>query len=124
VLDGWSSGILRSEFLEIYEGLRNDRSLRLLPAYPYSDYINWLEKQDKEEALTYWSQYLESYSHRSELSHIKRIQSNTGYEFSESIHLFEEAQTEKLNLFCRRHNLTLNSLMQTVWGVLLQQYNN
>uniref|UniRef100_UPI00119F595D condensation domain-containing protein n=1 Tax=Paenibacillus xylanexedens TaxID=528191 RepID=UPI00119F595D len=118
------SGILRSEFLEIYEGLRNDRPLRLLPAYPYSDYINWLEKQDKEEALTYWSQYLESYSHRSELSHIKRIQSNTGYEFSESIHLFEEAQTEKLNLLCRRHNLTLNSLMQTVWGVLLQQYNN
>ncbi|WP_260989999.1 condensation domain-containing protein, partial [Paenibacillus xylanexedens] len=32
VLDGWSSGILRSEFLEIYEGLRNDRPLRLLPA--------------------------------------------------------------------------------------------
>ncbi|KOR76513.1 condensation domain-containing protein, partial [Paenibacillus solani] len=124
VLDGWSSGILRAEFFKIYEEMRNDRPLQLPPAYPYSDYINWLEKQDKEEALEYWSQYLEDYSDRSEIPNGNRIQGEKAYELNEITHFFEEAHTEQLNMLCRRHNLTLNSLMQTVWGVLLQQYND
>jgi NRPS condensation-like uncharacterized protein len=47
ILDGWSFNSLLREVLDYYETLsRNEKLPVLTPAAPFSDYIQWLQKQD------------------------------------------------------------------------------
>ncbi|WP_019640672.1 non-ribosomal peptide synthetase, partial [Paenibacillus fonticola] len=124
ILDGWSSSILRNELFTIYEQLRNNRPLHLPAAYSYANYMGWLERQDKEEALRYWTHYLEGYEQRAEIpkSNLYYEQKN-GYMLKENTYAIGEVHTEQLKALCKRNKLTLNSFMQMIWGAVLHQYS-
>lgn len=124
VLDGWSSSILRNELFIIYEQLQNNRPLHLPVAYPYSNYLAWLERQDKEEALRYWNHYLEGYEQRAEIPKSNLIHEHKkGYTLKENTYAIGETYTEQLKVLCKRNKLTLNNFMQMIWGAVLHLYS-
>lgn len=60
LLDGTSSPIIAQEITSIYQARKNGISLPHLPdRKPFSEYIKWLEKRDKNADKKYWKKYLE-----------------------------------------------------------------
>ncbi|KAF6585498.1 hypothetical protein H6F38_35790, partial [Paenibacillus sp. EKM208P] len=58
VMDGWCLSLMTDEVFGAYVALLEHKQPELAPVKPYSDYIEWLEHQDAQEATRYWSDYL------------------------------------------------------------------
>ncbi|WP_432408907.1 amino acid adenylation domain-containing protein [Wukongibacter sp. M2B1] len=124
IMDGWCLGIILKDLFEIYGALRNDRVPSLEKVYPYSSYIKWLEESDRKEAAEYWKQYLQEYEQKAgppelKVSYVKK-------EYEQLNHSFKivENISNSLEEIARKNNTTLSTVMQAVWGILLQRYSN
>uniref|UniRef100_UPI001CFD4E9F condensation domain-containing protein n=1 Tax=Priestia aryabhattai TaxID=412384 RepID=UPI001CFD4E9F len=73
IMDGWCLNIVLQDLFQTYQLLVNNKPLGLNKSYQYSDYINWIENQDKEESLAYWSDYLQGYNQNTVISPNKLI---------------------------------------------------
>lgn len=122
IMDGWCIGILISEFFAIYEGLLQGKKNTLSKATPYSDYVKWLMKNDKEKSLQYWDTYLEGFQGANTLPFQK--QNTEAYSPAEIFYTINGDLREKLTVFCQQNSITENVFFQTLWGILLAKYNN
>ena len=61
LMDGWCLPILMREWMELYRSACTGTPTQLEATIPYRALIDWLEEQEKEEALAYWRAYLEGY---------------------------------------------------------------
>jgi amino acid adenylation domain-containing protein/non-ribosomal peptide synthase protein (TIGR01720 family) len=128
LMDGWCTGIVFKELLYIYQRLSHNRPLELEPVNKYSSYIRWLKRQDKEEGLSYWQAYLEGYEEHPNgqvptLGKQNRLKDEQ-YLQDEYLLVLQQSLTNPLNRLARENRVTPNTLMQTLWGLLLQRYNN
>ncbi|MBV2240836.1 hypothetical protein KQR57_10540 [Bacillus inaquosorum] len=69
VMDGWCLSLITKEVFEHYNALQEGRETEPPSAAPYSDYIEWLDRQDQGAAKRYWSEYLEGYKGETKLLH-------------------------------------------------------
>jgi len=121
--DGWSTGIIMSEFLQTYYSLLQGKEPQLSEAKPYKNYLQWLSKLDEQETRQYWKEFLEGYDTQRGTSVLKNKADIVGYEKKERNIVLSEDKTEKLEEQARKLNVTLNTLIQAIWGVLLSKYN-
>ncbi|GAV12353.1 non-ribosomal peptide synthetase [Paenibacillus sp. NAIST15-1] len=124
LMDGWCLGILFNELTQIYRSLKNDKELQLPHAYPYGTFINWIEQQDKEAAERYWERLLAGYEHPALLPQAETQRDTGRYDFQKYAFEFDTYTTRELTLFAQSSQVTLYVVMQTLWGALLQKYNN
>jgi len=132
LLDGWSSAVVMKEMLLAYEALSHDRSVEFETRRPFRDYINWLRQQDLSAAENYWRAQLNGFHSPTSLG-MKRWQlngnSSTSPEtswrdgFGEERHLVDHAVTLRLEEFARSQHVTLNTLAQSAWALLLSCYS-
>jgi amino acid adenylation domain-containing protein len=126
--DGWSTGILFHDLLQIYEGIRESKDVELGPVSPYRNYIAWLGEQDQSAAFGYWQGYLAGYEHQGDL--VPTIPGKSlndieyEYDFKEYIFYIGEEEIDCIKQLASRCEATLNVAFQTLWGLLLQKYNN
>ncbi len=125
LMDGWCTGVLIAEFFEIYHSLLENRARRLSPAGQYRDYIKWLEQQDRRASQDYWKRYLQFYEEAVHIPREKISASNRAeqYKLERVRFSLSENRTRALEQLAGKNNVTLNTLMQTAWGVLLGKYN-
>jgi amino acid adenylation domain-containing protein/non-ribosomal peptide synthase protein (TIGR01720 family) len=122
LLDGWCLGIIFKDFYHFYQAVEEARPVKLVEPYPYSNYIKWLEKQDKEAATEYWRNYLAGYERQAGLP--KRSNAKpTGYLLKSLNVNFGAELTRNLKQVATTHGVTLNTVFQSIWGVLLHKYN-
>ena len=69
VMDGWCLSLITKEVFDHYSALQEGREPEPSSAAPYSDYIEWLDRQDQGAAKRYWSGYLEGYKGETTLLH-------------------------------------------------------
>ncbi|GAA1987778.1 non-ribosomal peptide synthetase [Kitasatospora viridis] len=113
VLDGWSTAHLMGELLALYAGTGDP----LPAARPYRDYVAWLGKQDRQPSLDAWQAALAGVE---EPTLLAGPPSAAVAERPERVELeFSAEQTRALLGLARGHGLTLNSLVQGAWGILL-----
>ncbi|MBP2630722.1 MAG: amino acid adenylation domain protein [Firmicutes bacterium] len=124
IMDGWCLGIVLKQFFEIYDSLQENRSLELDKVYPYSNYIKWLDRQENKGAQTYWEGYLSDYQEQVSLSGYNGVLSQGGYEQEEFRFSFDEKIKSGLENIAKKNNVTLSTIIQTIWGLLLARYNN
>ncbi|MDQ0168369.1 non-ribosomal peptide synthetase, partial [Bacillus horti] len=126
LMDGWCLGIILQELMQIYTALKQGTSVQLGKVQPYLYYINWLKQQDQELARQFWSEYLGGFEEltsipkqisQGQTSSRRFIQDELAFKLPESI-------TLELRKFAQQHQVTLNTVVQAVWGVLLQHYNH
>ncbi|MCZ8519460.1 MULTISPECIES: non-ribosomal peptide synthetase [Paenibacillus] len=122
ILDGWCLGILFRELLDTYASLKEGGLPSLPPAPKYASYIAWLEKRDPAEAKAYWQPYVEGLDALTGLPQSEKR--GTGYRHEVEVLIFSEAVTEQLQQLARTHSVTLNIVVQALWGLLLQAYND
>ncbi len=123
VMDGWCLSLITKEVFDHYSALQEGREPEPLSAVPYSDYIEWLDRQDQGAAKRYWSGYLEGYKGETTLLHKIARHEQKEYAYANLICRFDHEQTKQLQQIANQHQVTLNTLIQTLWGVLLQKYS-
>jgi amino acid adenylation domain-containing protein/non-ribosomal peptide synthase protein (TIGR01720 family) len=125
LLDGWSLPIILEEVLSFYETSRQDRELRLDSGQPYLDYINWLRQQDLSEAEAFWRKSLEGFHTPTPIGVDSVARSSTAMEgdHAEQQTRLTLSKTAQLQSFARQHQLTLNTLLQGAWALLLSRYS-
>jgi len=124
LMDGWCTDILISEFMEIYNSLTVGNIYYLPKVVQYRTYIQWLEQQDKESPKKYWRKYLDQFETATGITKKNISISEKSYKLEKlSFHL-EGEKSKRLNQFAQRNRVTLNTVIQAIWGIILARYNN
>jgi len=122
LMDGWCLGILITEFFEIYNSFMEKRTPRLPAVIPYKKYIEWLEKRDKENSKAYWTQYLAGYEETAGIPTLKK-EAESHREHENVVLTLETGKSRALDKLAGRNQVTLNTLINAVWSILLGKYN-
>ncbi|MFQ4145495.1 amino acid adenylation domain-containing protein [Chlorogloeopsis sp. ULAP02] len=126
VLDGWSLPLLFGEVIACYEAFRRGQKLSLSRPIPYRNYIAWLQKQDLFQAQKFWQKYLQGFTAPTPLG----VEQNTHHLVNHNKNAavqqlcLSAETTSELQAFARKHRLTLNTIVQGVWALLLNRYGN
>ncbi|PTQ68435.1 non-ribosomal peptide synthetase [Pseudomonas sp. GV071] len=117
LLDGWSNSRLLGEVLQAYAG-----QPLAAPTSRYADYLGWLQGQDAA-SQAFWQAQLAPLAEPTRLA--LACGPNPEARPGQSAHLLGlgQAFTVQLQSFARQQQITLNSLLQAAWLVLLQRYS-
>ncbi|MGY2314637.1 amino acid adenylation domain-containing protein [Pseudomonas sp. SDO5522_S412] len=123
IMDGWSVGIAIQEWLALYYEHAHGRPANLAPTRAYRDYIAWLAEQDMAATEGFWRDQLQDVSEPTPLPDFGlRLLPTTDAPCAERENRLSVDETEQLAQFARRHHLTLNTLIQGAWALLLGQH--
>ena len=124
ILDGWSTALVLKEVVQLYEALCQGQNVPNAPNRPYRDYIAWLQKQDLSKAETFWRQALSGIPAPTPLINLDvEKQSSLEVGYSEQQIKLSLITTAALQSLARQHQLTLNTLVQGAWAILLSRYS-
>jgi amino acid adenylation domain-containing protein len=127
LLDGWSVPLILNEVLTTYHAFSHNQPVALPPVPPFKDYILWLHQQDPAQAETFWRSRLQGFTAPTPLLGNRLLPSRSTDEQAtcdrQSLQL-SEATTAQLRAFARQHQLTLNTIVQGGWSLLLGRYSN
>lgn len=125
LLDGWSLPLVLKEVLTSYEALAKGQGVRLTPPPQYKDYITWLGRQDDSAAETYWRRTLQGFTAPTPLvvDGLSAVADGQPEQYAESQIRLSEETTQALQNLARRHHLTLSTLVQGAWALLLNRYS-
>ncbi|HEU4415678.1 MAG TPA: condensation domain-containing protein, partial [Candidatus Angelobacter sp.] len=121
LLDGWCMPIVVAEVLQHYESFRAGATLRLPQPRPYRDYIAWLRSRDSLKADVHWLSLLEGFTEPTPLPIAISTPSGPSSHQSRQITLSRK-ETGQLQMFARRQQVTVNTLVQAAWALLLGRY--
>jgi amino acid adenylation domain-containing protein len=124
VLDGWSLPLIFRDVFALYEAQRQGLPLALPRPRPYRDYISWLQRQDRAAAEAFWRRHLAGVVAPTPLG-IDR-QPRPGAPISDAAErtLAVSAElTADLQALARRTQVTLNTIVQAAWAILLSRYS-
>ncbi|WP_447739004.1 non-ribosomal peptide synthase/polyketide synthase [Pseudomonas laurentiana] len=118
LMDGWSTSRLLGEVLQRYAG-----QPVAAQAGHYRDYIAWLQRQDAALAEAFWKGHLADLQEPTRLAQALRIDADAKRSGHGIQRLqFDREQTARIEAFARANRVTVNTLVQSAWLLLLQRY--
>ncbi|MEO6196445.1 MAG: non-ribosomal peptide synthase/polyketide synthase [Thermoanaerobaculia bacterium] len=119
--DGWSAPVLMREMLTLYEGALQGIGIALEPARPFRDYIEWVAKKDLSATEEFWRRELAGFTSPTSLGAERLSGRQPGFG-DERLRLSRQA-TASLEALARGRQLTLSTLVQSAWTLLLSRYS-
>ena len=122
ILDGWSNPILFSKLFEFYHTYTSAGVESFSEPVPYGRYIQWIYNQDESVAAHYWTSYLEGLQEIAPLPLLNFDQKREGQPrelYSGYSKELSKEFSEDLRAFAKAQKSTLNTLLETGWGILL-----
>ncbi|MCF8985899.1 amino acid adenylation domain-containing protein [Pseudomonas syringae] len=116
LMDGWSSSRLLGEVLQRYSGQTLPRQVSR-----YRDYIEWLQRQDAGLSERFWTGQLAELDEPTRLVQAFKAPEN-GEGHGDYLHSIDAENTRQLSEFAREQRVTLNTLVQSAWLLVLQRY--
>ncbi|BAY23196.1 non-ribosomal peptide synthase [Calothrix sp. NIES-2100] len=126
LIDGWSLPIVVQEAFAFYEAANQGHDLYLKTPRPFRDYITWLQQQDLSQAKEFWLRSLQGFTAPTPLMVDKSIVHNSQQQqtYHEQHLQLPQGLTTKLESLARQNQLTLNTLVQGIWALLLSHYSH
>jgi amino acid adenylation domain-containing protein len=124
ILDGWCMGGVIQEFFRIYLAKKSGMELQLDETPQYGKYIRWLEQYDKKEAKQYWLKYLTGYSQKVSVPNRTNCNTIAPYQQEQVTFSLERKQTQALTNLAIKLQVTPNTIVQGIWGIILKNYNH
>jgi len=126
LLDGWCINIIFKELLTCFEAYIKGHNIKLEPQRSYRDYIRWLNNMNLSDAKRFWQQRLKGFKHTTALG--QPDQENQANKISHSDYNQETIEVShkvlhNLQSLSRQYHLTLNTVLQGIWGLLLSRYS-
>ncbi|PPK63651.1 non-ribosomal peptide synthetase [Actinokineospora auranticolor] len=113
LLDGWSTPLLARELFQLYTA-KGDASA-LPTVRPYKDYLSWLRAKDADASRAAWAEALAGFE---EPTLLAAGADPSGSAEQQPIPL-PDGLTDTLAALARAHGVTLNTVVQTAWALLL-----
>src|SRR3989440_576575 len=125
LLDGWSVFQVLSDVFSCHAGLAGDETGRALPARrPFRDYLAWLQAQDARAAEEHWRGVLVGLESPTALPYDRApLQAHTTRSSAWLPLELGEGESARLSEFAKGHRLTLNTVVQGAWSLLLARYS-
>ncbi|MFZ1164754.1 amino acid adenylation domain-containing protein [Mycobacterium sp.] len=123
VIDGWSLPVFVTEMMLLYRAGGDPGALPVAPR-PYRDYIGWLAGRDQEESQRVWREHLAALPGPTVLAgaYGGDDAARTAARLPRRTELQPGADaTERLVTGARSRGVTLNTLLQTAWAVILSR---
>lgn len=121
LLDGWSVGLVLKAVLQLYGAELQGAPSPVLPSLPFSAYVDWLDQQDASRAKAFWRGRLRGFARPTRLG-VAQASAAHGRVGEHRICL-SELETAELTAAARLHRLTLATVVQAAWGLLLSRYS-
>lgn len=119
LLDGWSSNIILNDFMKYYDMLLSGEEVRLETVPSYKSYLSWIKQSSDTEATNFWNKTLEGFNSPTLFHQLGQFGSKKlGLRNS----TFSEQTSESLIALAKNNHITMNTLFQGIWSVLLSQY--
>ncbi|MGH9901127.1 MAG: condensation domain-containing protein, partial [Pyrinomonadaceae bacterium] len=126
LIDGRTLVLVLGDLFKFYEAIRRGEDLRLKGPRPYRDYIEWLEGQDLGRAEAFWREELRGFAAPTPLvaaaphkAHATSPEDGRGEQQAK----LSADVTAALGSLSREHYLTLNTIVQGAWALLLSRYS-
>ncbi|RJG48709.1 non-ribosomal peptide synthetase [Motilimonas pumila] len=121
LLDGWSMPLVFGAVMQGYKAKLQSSAFSSQLA-PYKGYITWLAQQDYAKARHFWNQELEQWRHN---SHFPSCPKSSDLATINQQHVVETQFTDlaKLSQYAQQSNVTVNTVLQGAWALLLQQHS-
>ncbi|TYR65651.1 amino acid adenylation domain-containing protein, partial [Streptomyces parvus] len=119
LLDGWSAATLLDDVFGHYHGRTASDRPR-----PYRDHIAWLSEQNMDAAETWWRRTLDGIDEPTPLPLGDSTRTRAGAADSQGVvrRHADAALTARLDAYARSRRLTVNTLLQGAWSLLLARY--
>ncbi|WP_128894536.1 non-ribosomal peptide synthetase [Longirhabdus pacifica] len=124
LIDGWCLGVLFKELFDFYEQKYHGQPISTIEGIPYSVYVKWLRKQDKQQSIDFWNEYIAGYEEVRGLPRQSNYEKEENYERGTHRFRLTEQMTSSFSQWARQHGVTMSTAFQTIWGLLLQKYQN
>jgi hypothetical protein len=126
LIDGWCLAVLLHEILDIEQAVRQGQEPALKPSRPFRDYVAWLRDQKDDWAEGYWRNALKRFGAATPLGldgpSSTRRGAPAGLVADREL-LLPAAATAALGALARSHGLTLSTVLQGAWALLLSRYS-
>lgn len=123
ISDGWSQARLLGELRQIYRGLRTGAPVTLAPAVPYRAYVAWLAQQP--DGAHAWRTMLTQVDRPALLADtLPSTRADGAARFHHAVQHLDASLGAALAAAGARHGVTLNTLTQAAWGLVLARFAN
>ncbi len=124
LLDGWSTAAVFDEICEQYAATTGGRRYEPVTRPPFRDYLRWLRDQDGHRMEEHWRRVLSGVGAPTPLPYDRPPVEAHRAESSASVpaELGEELSAG-LRRLGKRNGLTLNTIVQGAWALLLSRYS-
>ena len=141
LLDGWSTALALREVGTTYEAYCRDEIPDLPRPSDYADYIAWITRQDLSAAELVWREALRGFTAPTSVG-LARLpdgeparkaarkaaskaasKADSAASYGECTARIPTQETAALRSFAKQNHLTLNTIVQGAWGLLLSRYS-
>ncbi|MEU8783821.1 amino acid adenylation domain-containing protein [Streptomyces sp. NPDC048637] len=121
LLDGWSNQLFLPELFALYSGPDG-----LPEPIPYRDYLGWLLRQDRDGSIQAWRDALGGGAQGGGVPEPTLLAPpgvhRTSMWPARLMHSMTREQSDVVTEFAGRQGVTVNTLMQCCWGLLLAEW--
>lgn len=126
LIDRWSLELLLGEVFALYAAARKGEHLQLKRPRPFGDYIAWLQQQSVGDAEAYWRRTLRGFTAPTVVclpgAALMPIVGDDEYGREDVV--LPAAATAGLRDLARRGQISMNTLLQGAWALLLAHYSD
>jgi len=121
-MDGRSFPTVLNELFSGYDAERAGTQISHPERRPYTDYITWLDTLDLSKAERFWRDYLNGFVLANQIPLLDPMSAREIGRSDEEIVLSPET-TEALRKVAAREGITLNTMVQGAWALMLSRYS-
>ena len=121
--DGWATARVESEAFRVYRAWSAGREAELRRPRPYRDHVAWLARQDSGAAERYWRGVLAGFGAPTRLGVDRPAGPDAGLRNAQRHRALPPERTARLEEVARERQVTLNTLLQGAWALLLSRYS-
>ncbi|HET9395112.1 MAG TPA: condensation domain-containing protein, partial [Nitrospiraceae bacterium] len=124
VLDGWCLPIILSDLFACYVFSNGGPDPAEPPSQAYRHYVEWILSQDQTAAEQYWRKALAGITSITPLP-VDRSLDDVQPDSSYGMHrlTISAARTSALQAYASKERITVNTLVQGAWALLLSRYS-
>ncbi|MGY4689620.1 amino acid adenylation domain-containing protein [Salibacterium sp. K-3] len=115
LLDGWSMPMVIQQMTNAYAALKNSRTPVEIASPSFGKYVDWQQNHETKKNKSFFQEILNGYESRGLLVHIQSGDQGN----NEIKHKLSRSLTKRLKQTAINERTTLNTLIQTAWGIFL-----
>jgi hypothetical protein len=119
ILDGWSTAALVRELFAAYRAAARGEAPGWPPVRPFRDYLEWLSRQDRAAAEEFWRRQMAGVEPTLLAYGPGAVTARDAGRLERRSVELDEPLSGRLAAFARRHQVTLATVMQGAWALML-----